>query len=160
MALLRCTDMVVLEMMIMEYHGLLWRGRWPVEWGFREGLEALRGMKYQPAEDSSDDFYLVRRRRRRRLLPPPWKCARLICRPPPPAAAAFWRTPSPVSHSGSFLVVLSFRPSRLLPRPSGDAHHLRAVCVLFDQAQGERGAVALQVLSALAPDVDQAGVGQ
>ena len=35
------------------------KGRWPVQWGFREGLEALRGMKYQPAEDSSDDFYLV-----------------------------------------------------------------------------------------------------
>ena len=31
------------NMMIVEYNGFIWRGRWPTKWGLREALEVIGG---------------------------------------------------------------------------------------------------------------------
>ena len=53
--------MVLLEMMVIEYNSILFKGRWPLQdgYGLKEGIEALKGYSYKSAQESSDDFYLV-----------------------------------------------------------------------------------------------------
>ena len=47
------------NMMIVEYNGFIWRGRWPSKWGLREALEVIGDRKYEPAQDNEDDLYLA-----------------------------------------------------------------------------------------------------